>query len=128
MASLLPPSRGSYLPYWLLLMSFLAFFNTYICYTTGEPAAKDAYLTSQVTPLAARFYGTWTAVSAILRLIAAYRIQEKGLYLATLGSFVVACLNFVAEAGVFETTTWGGVGLGLCLDVFTVAWMSGGLF
>jgi hypothetical protein len=109
-------------------MSFLAFVNTYICYTTGQPAAKDAYLATQVTPLAARFYGAWTAVSAILRLIAAYRIQEKGLYLATLGGFVITCLNFVAEVTVYETTSWGSVGLGLGLDVFTVVWMSGGLF
>lgn len=128
MAGILPPSRGSYLPYWLLTMSFLAFFNTYICYTTLLPAAKDGYpLTTELTSLATRFYGTWTAVSGVLRVIAAYRINEKGIYLATWASFVVACANFAAEVMVFETATWKSLSIGLVLDIFTVVWMGRGL-
>jgi len=129
MAHLLPLSRGSYLPYWLLLMSFLAFFNTYLCYVTFVPADKDAHpniaypLTNQLTPLAARFYGTWTAVSGILRLVTAYKMNEKGLYFTTWAGFVVTCLNFGSEVLVYETTTWGSLGVGLALDIFTVVWM-----
>ena len=129
MARLLPLRRGSYLPYWLFFMSLLAFFNTYLCYTTVVPANKDTHpniaypLTNQLTPLAARFYGTWTAVSGILRLVTAYRMNEKGLYFTTWAGFVVTCLNFGSEVLLYKTATWRSVGVGIALDIITVVWM-----
>jgi hypothetical protein len=114
-------------------MSLFTFYNTYACYTISVTTDKDAHpniaypLTNQLTPLTARFYGTWTVATGTMRFVTAYRIQEKGLYVATLISFVITCLNFPSEVVVFETATWGSLGFGLGLDIFPVAWMGSGL-
>ncbi|CRG88719.1 tRNA (guanine-N2-)-methyltransferase [Talaromyces islandicus] len=126
MARLLPVARGSYLPYWILFMSLLAFYNTYACYTISVTTDKGAHpniaypLTDQLTPLTARFYGTWTAATGTMRFVTAYRVQEKGLYTATLISFVITCLNFLSEVVVFETATWGSLGQSAVQKLTTV--------
>lgn len=61
---------------------------------------------SPVTPLSAHLFGTWTALSAIVRLYAAYHVHDKAVYEIALWSFGVAWLHFVTEWTVFGSTSW----------------------
>ncbi|MCJ1289621.1 ergosterol biosynthesis protein [Xylographa carneopallida] len=105
MSSYLPPHEGL-LPYWLLLASIAAISNSVNSYrslrwprqTYASPLAA-----SQVTPFAARVYGTWTFLSAVVRVFAAYRIDDPGFYALTLATFALALTHFTAEWLAFGT-------------------------
>ena len=66
---------------WILVVAVASVFNTSQCFI--DPTAtltKRIYLlqSSQVTPLMARMFGTWTALSAIIRLYGAYNLNNRG--------------------------------------------------
>jgi hypothetical protein len=91
-----------------------------LAYTRRVYSAAPA----QVTPLAARTFGTWTLLSSVVRAYAAYHIADARLYELALATYAVACAHFVAEWRVFGTAAWGA---GLAAPVFvatgTLAWM-----
>ena len=62
---------------------------------------------SPVTPLSARTFGTWTAITAIVRLYAAYNINSKPMYELAFWTYVVAFTHFMSEWLVFGSTRWG---------------------
>ena len=79
---------------------------------------------NQVTPLGARTFGTWTFLSSVIRLYAAYNISDPLIYQLALWTYVIAFIHFVSEWQVFGTARWGA---GLAGPVFvstgTLAWM-----
>lgn len=79
--------------------------------------------TTEITPLAGRFDGSWTAVSGVVRLVAAFNTNNRAVLLATWGGFMVADLHFLLEIGVFGTTDVKRAAMGLGIDVFSVVWI-----
>ena len=57
----------------------------------------------QVTPLAARLQGTYTVVSAMVRLYAAYHLRLAPVYQMALWTYVVALAHFASELLVYRT-------------------------
>ncbi|MCJ1286448.1 ergosterol biosynthesis protein [Xylographa opegraphella] len=105
MSSYLPAHQGL-LPYWLLLVSVAAVSNSINSYRSlrwPRQTYASPFAASQVTPFAARVYGTWTFLSAVIRLYAAYHIDNPDFYMVTLGTFVIALLHFSSEWLVYGT-------------------------
>jgi hypothetical protein len=61
---------------------------------------------SPITPIAARMFGTWTAVSSVVRLYAAYNIHDKNLYELAMATYVIATWMFFSEWLVYGTARW----------------------
>ncbi|CAK7214421.1 ergosterol biosynthesis protein [Sporothrix bragantina] len=57
----------------------------------------------QVTPLAARLFGTWTMLAGFIRMYAAHDVSNRALYELALITHVVAAVHFVSELTVFKT-------------------------
>jgi hypothetical protein len=99
--------------------------NSIQCYSTltftkrvysGQP--------EQVTPLSARTFGTWTFVSAIVRLYAAYHINEPHMYQLAFAMFVGAYVHFMSEWLYFKTAKWGaGLTGPIVISTVSVVWM-----
>lgn len=85
----------------------------------GGPAAD------QVTPLAARLFGTYTLVISVVRLYVAYNISSAPMYQMGIMTYVVAWAHFVSELAVFKTQKLGSPQL-LPLGFATagIAWMA----
>lgn len=77
-----------------------------------------------MTPLSSRTFGTWTALSSIVRLYAAYNIREPRVYEMALWTFVLALGHFGSEWLVFGTTKWGsGLAGPIFVSTGTLTWM-----
>ncbi|KAF2242420.1 ergosterol biosynthesis protein-like protein [Trematosphaeria pertusa] len=79
--------------------------------STSKTPPADAItapeIPSQVTPLSARKFGTWTFLTAIVRLYAAYHITDKAVYELGMWTYGIAWAHFMSEWWVFGTTRWG---------------------
>ncbi|KAF2714232.1 transmembrane domain-containing protein [Pleomassaria siparia CBS 279.74] len=127
----LPASEGL-LPKWLLMVSIISIANSIQSYTTlhytrriytppsasnppsgipprtlKTPSLSSPETPSQVTPLSSRTFGTWTLLTSIVRLYAAYNINEPVMYELAICTYGVAWLHFMSEWWVFGTTKWG---------------------
>ena len=79
---------------------------------------------SRVTPLSARTFGTWTALSSIIRLYGAYHIDNPAVYEITLWTFGVAFAHFALEWLVYGTAKLGrGLAGPLAVSTLTTTWM-----
>jgi hypothetical protein len=79
---------------------------------------------SPVTPLSARTFGTWTALSSVVRLYAAYHIHEKAVYELCLWTYGIAFAHFLSEWWVFGTAKWGrGLASPVVVSTGTLVWM-----
>ncbi|KAF2475714.1 Erg28-like protein [Lindgomyces ingoldianus] len=144
----LPPFEGL-LPKWLLLVSVISVANSIQAYSTlsytqrvyssviapsppsgglsrtlKQPSASSPETSSPVTPLSARTFGTWTFLSSIIRLYAAYHINDPLIYQLALWTYAIAWGHFMSEWWIFGTARWGA---GLAGPVFvstgSLAWM-----
>ncbi|KIH89864.1 hypothetical protein SPBR_01042 [Sporothrix brasiliensis 5110] len=68
--------------------------------TTGKDTEKAQ---DQVTPLAARLFGTWTMLAGFVRMYAAHDIGNRALYQLALITHVVAAVHFISELTVYKT-------------------------
>ena len=146
----LPPSDG-YLPQWLLFVrgrasllfplfifslaipahcrcqqiSVVSLGNTIQSYLSLGPTRQVYAATPQaVTPLSARTFGTWTALSALVRLYAAYHINEPAAYDLCLCTYGVAAWHFFSEWLVFGSAKWGRGLMGpVSVASLTAFWM-----
>jgi len=90
----------------------------------GIPARTLRSDMSPVTPLSARTFGTWTAITAIVRLYAAYHIHDQTYYELALWTFGVAWAHFMSEWLIFKTTSWGsGLAGPVIVSTSSLAWM-----
>ncbi|KAJ9635797.1 ergosterol biosynthesis protein [Coniosporium tulheliwenetii] len=89
-----------------------------------SPTTPNLTTVSPVTPLSARTFGTWTLLSSIIRLYAAYHIDNPVVYQLALWTYAVAGFHFFSEWLYFGTARWGA---GLAGPVFvstgSLAWM-----
>ncbi|KAI1815838.1 transmembrane domain-containing protein [Poronia punctata] len=68
---------------------------------------KDGRTTDQVTPLAARLFGTYTFISAIVRIYASYNLHLAPVYNIALWTYIVALFHFGSEWAVYRTAYIG---------------------
>ncbi|GMK56396.1 hypothetical protein CspeluHIS016_0302360 [Cutaneotrichosporon spelunceum] len=118
------PAGGGVLPYWLLITSAASFYNVAQNYVTLKQS-KEVYAgkPEEMTPLAGRLFGAWTAMAAVVRLLAAYDISNQGLYDLAICAFGVATLHFTTEWLVFGTVKPNRASLGpLLVGSSGVAW------
>jgi hypothetical protein len=96
--------------------------STIICYvSTSTALVRRAYsraASTDLTPLSSRTFGTWNLLSTIVRLYAAYHINEQTVYTLALWTYIVALAHFSLEWLVFGTA--GGKGM-LAAEVTPVA-------
>ncbi|TRX96994.1 hypothetical protein FHL15_002300 [Xylaria flabelliformis] len=69
--------------------------------------SKDGRTTDQVTPLAARLFGTYTFISAIVRIYASYNLHLAPVYNIAIWTYVVALFHFGSEWAVFRSAYLG---------------------
>ena len=80
----------------------------------GQPSSSSTKdkpspaLTSAATPLSSRTFGTWTIAVGIVRLFAAYHINEPAWYQLQALTNVVGLVHFSLEAFVYKTTRPSG--------------------
>jgi Erg28 like protein len=154
MTNLLPPHDGL-LPKWLLLVvaipipsrspfsiatnilqvGLISIGNSIQAYTTlsytrrlyAGPANNKApeALTSPVTPLSARTFGTWTFIASIVRLYAAYHLDEPAWYQVAFWTYLVAFGHFMSELVVYKTARWRGPWLAPAIvSTSSLLWMT----
>ncbi|KAK5991339.1 Ergosterol biosynthetic protein 28 [Cladobotryum mycophilum] len=71
------------------------------------PAQNDPKATDQLTPLGGRLFGTWTLITSIVRLYAAYHLHIGPVYNIAIWTYVVALGHFATEMFVFKSMTFG---------------------
>ncbi|KAF2805735.1 Erg28 protein [Mytilinidion resinicola] len=136
----LPPHEGL-LPKWLLLVSAVSVANSIQCYLTttftarvyngpSPPTAskskspKPPPSTSPVTPLSSRTFGTWTFLSSVIRLYAAYYTSDPRVYELAFATYAIAWGHFMLEWWVFGTARWGaGLGSPVVVSSTSLVWM-----
>ncbi|KAI9671067.1 MAG: ergosterol biosynthesis protein [Alyxoria varia] len=114
-----------YLPKWMIFIAVVSLFNSIQAYTTTS-YTRRVYSASpaSVTTLSARTFGTWTALTAIVRLFAAFHITEPAWYQLAFLTYVVAALHFVSEWVVFRSANLGaGLTGPLIVSSATMTWM-----
>ncbi|ORY09541.1 Erg28 protein [Clohesyomyces aquaticus] len=144
-SSYLPPVEGL-LPKWLLLVSVISVANSVQAYATltytqrvynhpapPSPSApsstpsqtlKPTESANPVTPLSARTFGTWTFLSSVIRLYAAYNISDPLIYQLALWTYGIAWAHFMSEWWVFGTARWGaGLAGPVCVASGSLVWM-----
>ncbi|KAI0109736.1 transmembrane domain-containing protein [Daldinia grandis] len=78
----------------------------------------------QVTPLAARLFGTYTIISAIVRLYASYNLHLAPVYQITLWTYVVALAHFGSEFAVYKTAHMGPIATTFFFATVGIVWMT----
>ena len=71
------------------------------------PSASHKGAADQVTPLQARCFGTWTLITSVVRLYAAYNLHLGPVYDIAIWTYVVALGHFASEIFVFKSMTFG---------------------
>ncbi|CAK4034845.1 related to ERG28 involved in synthesis of ergosterol [Lecanosticta acicola] len=142
LASYLPPADGL-LPKWLLFIAIVSIGNSIQCYvslsgsrqvysgisntTQSTPSTSNqvkSTTNSPVNELSARTFGTWTALSSIIRLYTAYNIHDPILYQICLWTYGLAFAHFLGEWLVFGSARWGkGLASPVIVSTVTGAWM-----
>ena len=108
--------------------------TTTVSQTTAPPAAtrptvRDSATTvshtSPVTPLSARTFGTWTFLVGVVRIYAAYHIDEKPWYQLAIWTYAVALAHFMSECFVFKTARPQGPWLApTSVALFSLVWLT----
>ncbi|CAM0141524.1 ergosterol biosynthesis protein [Umbelopsis sp. WA50703] len=90
------------LPRWLLFTSALGIFNSVQNFFTDK-LTKQVYANkpNEVTPLSGRLFATWTWSVSMIRIYAAFHLNNKIMYDLGIWSYVIALTHFVGELVVF---------------------------
>lgn len=73
----------------------------------GGANLKGGRAADQVTPLAARLFGTYTFLAAIVRIYASYHLHLAPVYSMAVWTYVVALFHFGSEWAVYRTARLG---------------------
>ena len=68
-------------------------------------------------------YGTWTFLSSIIRVYAAWKIENYDLYVLAMWTYGVAAVYFSLEASVYKVQDPRGK-WAILVAVMTLAWMA----
>ncbi|THH12719.1 hypothetical protein EW146_g7435 [Bondarzewia mesenterica] len=117
LTNLLPQAEGL-LPKWQLLVGVVAVFNTVQNFLTLK-FTRRIYNTvppaQPVTALQARTFAAWTLTSAVVRVYAAYHLNEKVIYDMALMTYLIAFAHFSSEIFIFRTAKIGAPVLSPCI-------------
>ena len=87
--------------------------STFIAYGNQAGAKNHTLRTyagsrapKEMTAMTTRLFGTWTLLSGIVRLYAAYNVADKAAYTLALSTFGVAGAHFGLELLIFGTMRW----------------------
>ncbi|KAK5138128.1 hypothetical protein LTR08_004823 [Meristemomyces frigidus] len=106
------------------IQSYFSLAGTREVYAGAAPTPTKPIATSPVTELSARTFGTWTALSSIIRLYAAYHIHEAAVYELAIWTFGLAFAHFVSEWLLFGTARLGrGLAGPLVVSTVSCSWM-----
>jgi hypothetical protein len=72
---------------------------------TGKDAEKSR---DQVSPLAARLFGTYTFLAGIIRFYACYQLENPAMYQLAMWTHVIAAIHFTTEMLAFKTIRFSG--------------------
>ncbi|KAB8067684.1 hypothetical protein BDV29DRAFT_84272 [Aspergillus leporis] len=126
--SYLPPFEGI-LPKWLFLVSVVSTANSIQAYRSDSYAAelyngRSADGRPPTNPLSSRTFGTWTFLSSVIRMYAAYNITTPAVYDLAVWTFGIALVHFVSEwLGFGSAQLKGRFVSPLILASSTLAWM-----
>ncbi|XP_014676333.1 PREDICTED: probable ergosterol biosynthetic protein 28 [Priapulus caudatus] len=111
---------------WIGVVALMGIGNTIQCFYNHVFLGENLYMEgpSQVTPLMARLFGTWTFLAAIVRIYCAYDITNRPLYDITLISFLIAFVHFTLEAFYYQSTGLHvGLATPLLVSGISIVWM-----
>ncbi|EKV11963.1 Ergosterol biosynthesis protein Erg28, putative [Penicillium digitatum] len=119
----LPQAEG-FLPKWLLFVSVISALNSLQAYTTPEYTSL-LYSNGKVpaTSLSGRVFGTWTFLSAVIRMTAAYNITNPVAYNLGMWTYGIALSHFVGELVVGNASLKGRFLNPLIVASGSLAWM-----
>lgn len=126
--SYLPPFEGL-LPKWLFLVSVVSTANSFQAYKNEAYAAqlyngKTADGRPFTNALSSRTFGTWTLISSVIRMYAAYNVTTPVVYDMGMWTFGIAFFHFVTELLVYGTAQLKGRFLGpMIVASSTLTWM-----
>ena len=89
-------------------VSVISIGNTIQAYLTTKNT-QELYMRAgrEITALSSRIFGVYTFVSAVIRLYAAYSIENPQLYQLAIWTYAIAWVHFMSEWLIFGTTAWG---------------------
>jgi hypothetical protein len=78
-----------------------------------------------VTPLMSRMMGTWTLTSGLIRIYAAYHLQDPALYQLCMWTFVIALSSFSSEVFFYKTAPISSPGVypAMIMSFSMLTWM-----
>ena len=102
-------------------------FNTTQCYRSKANALltyAGPNAAAQVTDFGSRMFGTWTALSCIVRLYADYNIEDRAVYVLAFSTYAIAMAHFMMEWLAFGTMTFGvGLVRVAVVPIISISWM-----
>ena len=79
---------------------------------------------SPVNALSSRTFGTWTLLSSVIRLYAAYNVTDLLVYELACWTYGIALTHFLSEWLIFKSTSWSpGLAAPMFVSSGTLAWM-----
>ncbi|KAJ5816149.1 Erg28 [Penicillium robsamsonii] len=118
-----PQSEGL-LPKWLFFVSVVSALNSVQAYSAPKYTSQ-LYSNGKVpaSPLSGRVFGTWTFLSAVIRMTAAYNITNSVAYDLGMWTYGIALAHFVGEL-IYGDAAIGGRFLSpLIVASSSLAWM-----
>ncbi|KAJ5881588.1 uncharacterized protein N7529_000260 [Penicillium soppii] len=118
------PQFEGILPKWLVFVSVVSALNSVQAYCSPQYTSQ-LYSNGQVpaSPLSGRVFGTWTFLSAVIRMTAAYNIDNPVAYNLAMWTYGIALTHFVGELIVGNATLKGRFLSPLIVASASLAWM-----
>ncbi|KAJ6090533.1 hypothetical protein N7486_009348 [Penicillium sp. IBT 16267x] len=119
----LPPFEGL-LPKWLVFVSAVSALNSLQAYSSADYTSK-LYTNGSIAceALSGRLFGTWTFLSAVIRMTAAYNITNPVAYDLAIWTYAIALTHFVGELIFGNAQLKGRFISPLIVASSSVAWM-----
>lgn len=111
------------LRWWLLLVAALRFFSVYAGYFNPWALRVAVFSKADVTDVHARTFAVWTAVTCTLCVLCSADLRSRGLYAATLASFAIALVYFLAEYVIYETVAPANLASPCIVAGVSIVWM-----
>lgn len=98
--------RRPYLSYWLFFIASLSLFGTVLAFFKPDTLIERQFSTAanQVSPLAGRFYGSWTLLATLIRYACALNPYNTAVYRLTIISFFLALGVYSGETFIHKTS------------------------
>jgi hypothetical protein len=98
------------------------------CYTSGLSLTRRVYpigaSKGAVTGLSSRTFGTWTLLTGVVRLFAAYHLEDPSWYNLAIATYFVAFWHFGSELLFYRTTRLiSGATPTYLVSIGTLIWM-----